>query len=114
MSLIKVIRNSLLVLGAIAISYFAVHAQTGNTGGSSGGTGGGQHGEGSGPGIDVPGTGGVSFSGDPDANPYTTPTPHDITAGVVTPAATPKHGKSKGKTGHDNGANVSPTASPAR
>ena len=115
MSVSKVIRSSLFVFATVATCCYVALAQTGNYGGSSGGTGGGQHGEGSGPGINVPGTGGTSFSGDPDANPYTTPTPHDITAGVAPPAETPKHGKRKGsKTGHDKAANSSPTASPTR
>ena len=109
MSASKIIRTSLFVFVAVTVSYYVAHAQTGNTGGSSGGTGGGQHGEGSGPGINVPGTGGVNFSGDPDANPYaTTPTPpaHFLTE---EPSATPKHGRSKSR--HDKAANVSPSPS---
>ena len=98
MNLSASIRNTFFVLATVAITHFAAHAQTGNSGGNSGGTGGGQHGEGSGPGFNSPGMGASSFSGDPDANPYAsaTPTPHDSTAGVAPPPeGTPKHGKAK-------------------
>ncbi len=91
----KAITKTLLILATVAITHYVAHAQTGNSGGSSGGTGGGQHGEGSGPGFNSPGFGGTYYNGNPDANPYATATPHDITAGVAPPAETPKHGKGK-------------------
>jgi hypothetical protein len=59
----------LTLCGTIAACVIA-KAQTGNTGGSSGGTGSGQSGTGSGPAAWSPSTGGATFTGNPDANPY--------------------------------------------
>ncbi len=97
MSLTRFTKFVLLLAASISLSFFLANAQTGNTGGSSGGTGGGQHGEGSGPsGSSIP-TGGAYFEGDPDKNPYASPTPTDITdGGKAEPSGTPKHRHGKG------------------
>jgi len=114
MSLNKISKFAVLLVGTISLSLFAAHAQTGNTGGSSGGTGGGQHGEGSGPAGSVPSTGGAYFSGDPDRNPYASPTPTDITdGGKAEPSGTPKHRHNK-NSGHQGSAKSSPSPSPSR
>lgn len=105
---------ALLIVGSISLSFFGAQAQTGNTGGSSGGTGGGQHGEGSGPAGSVPSTGGASFTGDPDKNPYASPTPTDITGGGKSePSGTPKHHRNKSG-GHHSSAKSSPSPSPSQ
>jgi hypothetical protein len=120
MSLTKMTKFATLAAFMISLSLLPAKGQTGNTGGSSGGTGGGQHGEGSGPAGSVPSTGGASFIGDPDKNPYATPTPADITGGAE-PAATPKHGRRRNSSGHnsdkgsrDGRPDGSPSPSPSR
>ena len=114
MSLNRISKFAVLLVGSIALSLFAAHAQTGNTGGSSGGTGGGQHGEGSGPAGSVPAGGGASYSGDPDRNPYAGPTPTDITdGGKAEPSGTPKHHRNR-NSGHKGSAKITPSPSPSR
>src|SRR3954467_8269976 len=96
MSLTKLTKTVVIAFAALSATIFLLNAQTGNTGGSSGGTGGGQHGEGSGPAGSVPAGGGAYFEGDPDKNPYASPTPTDITdGGKAEPSGTPKHGRGK-------------------
>jgi hypothetical protein len=121
MSLNRIAKFSLLLVGGICLTLFVARAQTGNTGGSSGGTGGGQHGEGSGPAGSVPATGGAYFKGDPDRNPYASPTPSDITGATATPAGIPTHRHNK-TSGHHRSTNnsagkpagSSPSPSPSR
>jgi hypothetical protein len=114
MSLNKISKFAVLLAGCISLSLFTAHAQTGNTGGSSGGTGGGQHGEGSGPAGSVPAGGGASYSGDPDRNPYASPTPTDITGGgKAEPSGTPKRHRHK-NSGHQGSAKITPSPTPAR
>jgi hypothetical protein len=72
MSLSKLTTIAFLTLCGALLACVIAEAQTGNTGGSSGGTGGGQSGTGSGPAATSPSAGGGTFTGNPDANPYTT------------------------------------------
>jgi hypothetical protein len=109
----RISKFAVLLVGGISLSLLVAHAQTGNTGGSSGGTGGGQHGEGSGPAGSVPATGGAYFVGDPDKNPYASPTPTDITGGGKSePSGTPNHHRNK-SSGHHSSAKSSPSPSPS-
>jgi hypothetical protein len=110
----KITKFTAILACGISLGLFVAHAQTGNTGGSSGGTGGGQHGEGSGPAGSVPAGGGASFTGDPDKNPYASPTPTDITGGgKAEPSGTQKHHRNK-SSGHHSSAKSSPSPSPSR
>jgi len=93
MSLNRISKFAVLLVGSIALSLFAAHAQTGNTGGSSGG---------------------ASYSGDPDRNPYAGPTPTDITdGGKAEPSGTPKHHRNR-NSGHKGSAKITPSPSPSR
>lgn len=120
MSLKNLIKFALLTTGVLAASYAIVEAQTGNTGGSSGGTGSGQSGVGSGPAATAPSTGGDSFSGNPDANPYakgstsftetTTSTSQPATNRPPRKRTTTKSSTHKSKK-HSSSASPSPSAS---
>ena len=114
MNVNRISKFAVLLVASVSLSLFAVYAQTGNTGGSSGGTGGGQHGEGSGPAGSVPAGGGASYIGDPDRDPYASPTPTDITGGgKAEPSGTPKHHHNKSGSRHGS-AKITPSPSPSR
>ena len=112
MSLKKLIKFVVLTLCVGAASYAIVEAQTGNTGGSSGGTGGGQSGTGSGPAATSPSTGGASFSGDPDTNPYERK-PVDITTQTTTTHSARKRTTRTAKSSTTKSKKQSKSASPS-
>ncbi|HEY2125200.1 MAG TPA: hypothetical protein VGG94_07020 [Chthoniobacterales bacterium] len=130
MTLTKLTRFAFPIFCGAILSCATAQAQTGNTGGSSGGTGGGQSGLGSGPAASVPSTGGNTFTGNPDANPYekagkdsfiTGPAPTSAT--TTTEHKSQKHAsktskstssKPKKKASPTPAASASPAASPSR